>query len=133
MTISIHDGVVIGYSVNFLENELLVDIETVADGIVTVTFENYLAHYFDHVMAGSIIFDIEEVDLTTFFVGHREQFELHKSYAWPVWHDNTDELKKYLQENNYKSYVICSSLGLNGYVFAETLTIKKNDKLGEKN
>lgn len=125
MTISIHDGVVIGYSVNFLENELLVDIETVADEIVTVTFGNYLVHDFEHVMAGSILFDIEEVNLTTFFVGHREQFEVHKSYAWPVWYDNTDELEKYLQENNYKSYVISSSLGLNGYVFAETLKIKK--------
>ncbi|WP_255550400.1 hypothetical protein [Sporosarcina sp. E16_3] len=41
MTLSIHDGVLIGYSVNFLENELLLDIETVADEIVTVTFENY--------------------------------------------------------------------------------------------
>ncbi|MGE8000319.1 hypothetical protein ACQKOF_16890 [Lysinibacillus sp. NPDC093190] len=49
MTISIHDGVLVGYSVNFLENELLLDIETEADEIVTVTFENYLAHYFDHV------------------------------------------------------------------------------------
>ncbi|MEK5038648.1 hypothetical protein [Sporosarcina sp. FSL K6-3457] len=116
---------VIGYSVGFLENELLVDIKTVADETVTVTSGNYLAHYFDHVMAGSILFDIEEVDLTTFFVGHREQFEVYKSYAWPVWYDNTDELEKYLQENNYKSYVIISSLGLNGYVFAETLTIKR--------
>ncbi|MCL1696220.1 hypothetical protein [Lysinibacillus sp. BPa_S21] len=49
MTISIHDGALVGYSVNFLENELLLDIETEADEIVTVTFENYLAHYFDHV------------------------------------------------------------------------------------
>ncbi len=62
MTISIHDGVIIGYSVNFMENELRLDIETVTKEIVTVTFENYLAHHFDHVMAGSILFDIEEVD-----------------------------------------------------------------------
>ncbi|WP_156304707.1 hypothetical protein [Lysinibacillus sp. FJAT-14745] len=46
ITIAIQDGVIIGYSVNFLENELILDIETVADEIVTVTFENYLAHDF---------------------------------------------------------------------------------------
>jgi len=125
MTISIHDGVLIGYSVNFLENELLLDIETVADEIVTVTFEDYLAHYFDHVMAGSILFDIEEVDLNTFFVGNREQFEFHKLYAWPIWYDDTNELEKYLQKNNYKCYVISASLGLSGYVFAKTLKIKR--------
>ena len=125
MTISIHDGVLIGYSVNFPGNELLLDIETVADETVTVTFENYLAHYFDHVMAGSILFDIEEVDLNTFFVVNREQFESHRLYAWPVWHDDTNEFKKYLQKNNYKCYVISASLGLSGYVFAETLKITR--------
>ena len=125
MTISIHDGVIIGYSVNFLENELLLDIKTVADEIVTYTFENYLAHYFDHVMAGSILFDIEEVDLNTFFVGNREQFESHKLYAWPIWYDDTNELEKYLQKNNYKCYVISASLGLNGYAFAKTHKIKR--------
>ena len=125
MTISIHDGVLIGYSVNFLENQLLLDIETVADEIVTVTFEDYLAHYFDHVMAGSILFDIEEVDLNTFFVGNREQFESHKLYAWPICYDDTNELEKYLQKNNYKCYVISASLGLSGYVFAKTLKNKR--------
>ncbi|WP_186673833.1 hypothetical protein [Sporosarcina sp. BP05] len=125
MTLSIHDGVLIGYSVNFLENELQLDIETVADEIVTVIFENYLAHYFDHVMAGSILFDIEEVDLNTFFVGNNEQFQSHKLYAWPIWYDETNELEKYLQKNNYKCYVISASLGLNGYAFTKTLKIKK--------
>ncbi|MFJ8520267.1 hypothetical protein [Lysinibacillus xylanilyticus] len=72
MTISIHDGVLVGYSVNFLENELLLDIETVADKIVTVTFGNYLAHYFDHVMEGSILFDIEEIDRFE-YIFRREQ------------------------------------------------------------
>ncbi len=84
MTLSIHDGVIIGYSVNFMENELLLDIETVTKEIVTITFENYLAHYFDHVMAGSILFDIEEVDLNTFIIENREQFDSHKLYAWPI-------------------------------------------------
>jgi len=96
MKIFIHDGVLIGYSVNFPGNELLLDIETVADETVTVTSENYLAHYFDHVMAGSILFDIEEVDLNTFFVVNREQFESHRLYAWPVWYDDTNEFNKYL-------------------------------------
>lgn len=66
MTVSIHDGVLIAYSVSFLENELLLDIQTVVDETVTVTFRNYLAHNFSYVMAGSIIFDIEEVELKSF-------------------------------------------------------------------
>ncbi|MFJ7886671.1 hypothetical protein ACIQYL_01115 [Lysinibacillus xylanilyticus] len=125
MTISIQDGVFVGYSVNFLENELLLDIETVADEIVTVTFGNYLAHYFDHVMAGSILFDIEEIDLNTFFEENKEQFESHKLYAWPIWYDDTNELEQFLQKNNYKCYVISASLGLSGYVFAKTQKIKR--------
>ena len=71
ITISIHDGVIIGYSVSFLENELILEIKTVTDEIVTVSFENYLAHDF-HLMAGSILFDIVEADLNTFFVEKRE-------------------------------------------------------------
>ena len=93
--------------------------------IVTVTFENYLAHYFDHVMEGSILFDIEEVDLNTFFVGNREQFECHKLYACPICFDDTNEPEQYLQKYNFKSYVISASLGLTGYVFAKTLEIKR--------
>lgn len=126
MTISIHDGVIVGYSVNFLENELLVHIETMADEIVTVTFGNYLAHDFDHVMAGSILFDIDEMDLNTFFVENREQFESHKLYAWPIGYEDTNELEQYLQKNNYKCYVISASLGLSGYVLAKTQKTKRN-------
>lgn len=125
ITISIHDGVIIGYSVSFLENELILDIELVADGIVTVTFENYLAHNFHYVMAGSILFDIDEVDLNTFFVENREQFENNKLYAWPIWFGNTNELEQDLQKDNYKCYVISTSLGLTGYVFAKALRIKR--------
>ncbi|WP_432360744.1 hypothetical protein [Sporosarcina sp. UB5] len=125
MTISIHDGVLVGYSVSFLENELLLDIKTVADEIVTVRFENYLAHYFDYVMAGSILFDIEEVDLNRFFVENREELESRKSFDWPIRYNDTNDLVKYLQKNNYKCYVIFASLGLNGYAFAKTLKIKR--------
>ena len=122
MTISIHDGVIIGYSVNFMENELRLDIETVTKEIVTVTFENYLAHHFDHVMAGSILFDIEEVDSTKFIMDNREQFDSHKLYAWPI---DTNDLEKYIKNNNYNCYVIFASLGLSGYVFAKTLNFKR--------
>lgn len=122
ITISIHDGLIIGYSVSFLENELILDIETATHEIVTVTFENYLAHDFYHVMAGSILFDIDEADLNTFLLENREQFENHELYSWPI---NTNELEQELQKDNYKCYVLSASLGLTGYVFAKALKIKR--------
>jgi len=126
MTVSIHDGVLIAYSVSFLENELLLDIQTVVDETETVTFRNYLAHNFSYVMAGSIIFDIEEVELKSFFVENRKLFDTYKLYAWPIWeYEETNELEHYFQENSYKCYVISASLGLTGYVFARSLTIKR--------
>lgn len=125
MKISIHDGVITGYTVNFLEHELRIDIETVTGDIDTVTFDSYLAHYFDHVMAGSILLDIEEADLKTFFAENREEFESHKLFAWPIWYDDVNELEQYLQVNNYKCYIIFASIGLSGYVFAKTFKIKK--------
>lgn len=126
MTVSIHDGVLIAYSVSFLENELLLDIQTVVDETVTVTFRNYLAHNFSYVMAGSIIFDIEEVELKSFFVENRKLFDTYKLYAWPIReYEETNELEHYFQENSYKCYVISASLGLTGYVFAKSLTIKR--------
>ena len=125
MTISIHDGVIIGYSVSFLENELILDIETVADEIVTVKFENYLAHDIQHVMAGSILFDIEEADLNTFFVENREQFGtinyMLGRFASVIRMNSNKTYKK----NNYKCYVIFASLGLSGYVFAKSFKVNK--------
>lgn len=91
------------------------DIETVTEEVVTVKFGHYLAHNFNHVMAGSILFDIEEIDLSLFFGENREQFENFKLYAWPM---NTNELEQDLQKENYNCYVISASLGLTGYVFA---------------
>ncbi|WP_199777782.1 hypothetical protein [Lysinibacillus sp. FJAT-14745] len=80
---------------------------------------------FIHVMAGSILFDIDEADLNTCFVENREQFENYNLYAWPIWCCNTNELEQDLQKDKYKCYVISASLGLTGYVFAKALKIKR--------
>lgn len=130
ITISIHDGLIIGYSVSFLEHELNLDIQTVTDEIVSVTFENYLAHDFNHVMAGSILFDIDEVDLNTFLIESSKQFNNYKSYNWPIGYSNITELEQDLKKEDYKYYVISASLGLNGYVFAKSLKQNSNNKVG---
>lgn len=130
---SIHDGVIVGYTVDFLKQEMLLNIETVTDDIVTVTFEDHLAHSFNHVMAGSIIFDIEEVDLSNFLKQNRDQFEYHKLYSWPTWYDDVNELKEYLLNNNYKCYIITASLGLTGYILAKTFKLRNNANFKKAN
>ncbi len=90
MRVSIHDGVLVGYTVNFSRQKLLLNIETVENDVVTVIFENYLAHSFEHVMAESILFDIEEGDLNLFLSENKQQFESHYLYRWPIEYDDVN-------------------------------------------
>lgn len=125
MAVSIHDGIIIGYSSNFIEHVLCLNVKTVCDNIVTITFENYLAHEFKHVKEGSILFDIEPVNWDVFFTQQEKKFESFLQYAWPIWCDSMEKLKHYLHENAYKCFIICSSFGLNGYVFAKSYSIDR--------
>jgi len=115
----IHDGVFLRYRVDFLKKELLIDFKTVEDDLVTVSFKGYFAHSFDHVMAGSVLYDIEKVDWSEFLKTNKSEFEEHKNYSWPIIYDDLDEFEHHMQENNYQCYIITSAIGLSGYVFAK--------------
>ncbi|QTD42086.1 hypothetical protein [Sporosarcina sp. Te-1] len=120
---SIHDGLVIGYKMDFIENELEMQILTVQKEVVIVRFNNYLAHEFSHVMKESIVFDIEEQETEKFIKENQTDFERHQGFNWPLPYNNVEELTQLLFQNEYKCYIIFSSSGLSGYVIAKSIAI----------
>lgn len=89
--------------------------------------DNIISSYqvdFENDMKNSIIFDVGEYSLNSFYEANYELIEKRKSYGWPIAaYDTKSDLINYLQLNQYKAFQICSSLGLCGWVLAKQLDI----------
>lgn len=89
--------------------------------------DNIISSYqvdFENDMKNSIIFDVGEYSLNSFYEANYELIEKRKSYGWPIAaYDTKNDLINYLQLNQYKAFQICSSLGLCGWVLAKQLDI----------
>lgn len=128
----VHDNIIISYQVDFENETFIIKTQYDDDKIcenTDVSFTGYLTHIFHHEMKNSIIFDIEEYPLNSFLESERELIEEGKNYCWPIIHETTSELVKYLELNDYKTFSLSSSLGLYGWVLAKSMKfICKNGK-----
>lgn len=123
----VHDNIIKGYKVDF-ENEIFaIETEYVSrDSVIektTVVFHHYLTHIFSAVMKGSIIFDIEEMELSNFMAAECETLELSKSACWPIYYETTKDLENYLRQEEYRVFFIISSLGLRGWIVAKYMEL----------
>lgn len=116
---TIHDSIVQGYEVNFEEQYMQLHIQAVNEKLFTIHFKEYLAHEFKHSMSGSILMDIEEISVGEFLLANEEKFEELRGYCWPVFFETVPQLIQYFREESIKCFIVFSSLGLNGFVFAK--------------
>ena len=120
----VHDSIIESYQVNF-EDELLIINTKYDDNIICekteVIFTGYLTHIFYNEMKNSIILDIEECRLNSFFEDERELLEERRKCGWPIMYETENDLFNYLHANKYKAFIIYASLGLNGWVLAKKI------------
>lgn len=123
---SIHDNHILSYEVDF-QNETLVmrtiDPYNENAKIIDVIFSGYLAHFFTDVQKVNILSEIDEYPLNKFLERKSGYLEDVKGYAWPVMCDTEKELLDYLQESNYKPFLVGSSWGLSGWVLCKKMEI----------
>lgn len=123
----VHDNIISAYQVDF-ENDILI-LKTQYHNNkgcekTDIVFSGYLTHIFENEMKNSIILDVEEYPLTSFYEAEHELIEKRKNYGWPIAaYDTKNDLIHYLQLNQYKAFQISSSLGLCGWVLAKQLDI----------
>src|SRR3954470_13753245 len=82
---SVHDNIIYAYVVNCEHRRLV--LHTVyaitLPQYTDVIFTDVLAHHFEHVLPGNIIFDIQEVDTGYVVSSHAALFKLSWRYGWP--------------------------------------------------
>ncbi len=88
-----------------------------------VIFRDVLAHSFEHMLPGNILFDIREVTPDTIVDEYSEMFGKSWPYGWPIanteYRGNLEYLKTWLREQTFRAFVIEASFGLCGWVFAQ--------------
>lgn len=127
MEISVHDNRLLSYAVNCREREIVLHtafLDREPHEYTDVIFSGVAAYRFEGDNFSTIIFDVSEVGLEDIYARHQDVFADAKNYGWPMPYDSAEELLRGLRAENVKGYVINSSYGLDGWVWARGMTLK---------
>ena len=125
MEISVHDNQLLSYSVFSDKREIR--LHTVfKDELTDVVFSGIVAYHFEGDNFKTIIFDIYESELEEIYDEYENLFSRLKNYQWiNINYNSKAELLEKLKADNIKAYVIHSSFGLSGWIWAKDM-VKKN-------
>jgi hypothetical protein len=86
-----------------------------------VIFSGVVAHFFEHVLPGNILFGIEEGDPKSLVDQYAERFKESWRYGWPQvdYKGDLSVLQDWLRDHSIRAFVIQSSYGLSGWILAE--------------
>lgn len=125
---SVHDNEILSYEVDFQKRKIT--IKTIYADLSPVTiieFTDVLTHVFDTQLPGSIILDVEKSEIKYFMKYNKELLKKEKGFGWPIFYKKTEDLREYLENENYNYYEILASLGLSGWVLAKNYEIYQTD------
>ena len=107
----LHDNRVLRYCADFEAQTLHMDTQTETGEKVSLHFTGLLAHWFENVVQDNILFGMDEITLDGFF----ERFPACCSI---------EELRKRMEREHIRVFVIDSSLGLCGFVLAQEVELQ---------
>jgi hypothetical protein len=124
---SVHDNNVYAYAVHCARQRIVLHTEYPdgsAEEFTDVIFSGVVAHYFENVLSGNILFDITEVEPARIVQSWAELFAHKKNFGWPaIEYDDPQELTSILVGLGISGYDIASSYGLSGWVLATEMTM----------
>jgi hypothetical protein len=120
---SVHDNFVYAYSVDCEGRRLTLHTafrDREPHEFTDVIFRDVVAHHFDHVLPGNILFDVEEADVAAVVRENERLLAESWRYGWPPveYRGNLDALIERMKASAVRAYTIGSSYGLSGWVFA---------------
>lgn len=122
--LSVHDNEILSYEVDFQKRKITLKTTCENNSSVTIIeFIDVLTHLFDTQLQGSIIFDINKLEVNQFAKHNKELLEKQKNYGWPMYYETIEGLLEHLQNEKYNYYVISSSFGLNGWIISKKYKI----------
>jgi hypothetical protein len=119
---SVHDNILYAYTVDCEGRQLVLhtayrlrDPHEFTD----LVFREVVAHHFDNVLAGNILFEVDEVELAALVGENAALFAESWRYGWPInYSGDSDALVRALTSTSVRAYSIGSSYGLSGWILA---------------
>ena len=122
---SVHDNQIIAYSVLAKEKRIVIQTEfsgRVPYELTDIIFEDVLAYHFENDLFGTIIFDVQEIDLPALLKEHATMFEAGWRYGWPRgWEKDKEEIEAFVRRLKMRAFELSSSYGMTGWVIANSM------------
>ena len=103
--LSVHDNRLTAYSVLAAEKKIVLRTEfrdREPYEFTDIVFEDVLAYHFENDLFGTIIFDVEEVDLSALLKKYAAMFEAGWRYGWPRgWEKNKEAIEGVCPSHEY--------------------------------
>ena len=130
--LSVHDNNIYAYSVLAENRQIILHTEFNEKSpaeYTDVLFSGVVAHHFECSLQGNIVFDIDEVDVKAVLEEYAPLFQRLKNYGWPIFEPARffKTLSGILRERGTHAYMVNSSLGLSGFVFASSVEYRQRE------
>ena len=119
--ISVHDNFLISYEVLCEEREIHLHtafLDSEPHEYTDVIFHGVAAYHFAGDNLHTIIFNVEEVDVEEIYSEYEGMFVESKNYAWPMPYASREALLRKMNDEKVRGFIIHSSYGLGGWIWA---------------
>jgi hypothetical protein len=122
-TFSVHDNIIYAYVVNCEQRKLTLHTafrDREPFEFTDLIFHEVVAHFFEHVLPGNILNDVEETEVASVVHAHAAVLMESWRWGWPSmeYHGDLAVLTAALEAQEVRAYWINSSYGLSGWVLA---------------
>lgn len=130
MTRSLHDNLVVGYSVEAERARIVIRTEYRDRGEpferTNARFDGVIGYFF-HDNLGGILFDITEEPLENILRDYGADFDWGSRYGWPWVQAGWSDPHEHVASTGARAFRVHSSIGFDGFVIAQTLTIEPGE------
>jgi hypothetical protein len=119
--ISVHDNNVFAIDIRCEEKVIVLHTEFregTPPEYVDVVFSGVVAHHFNHVLDGNILFDTTEETPQTFYEENKKYLREFRRYGLPINCDDSKAFVEQIIQQNLRIFEINPSYGLFGWVIA---------------
>ncbi len=119
-----HDDCIVAYNVNLEEKVVVIQTyNNTKKKQGKIYFSEVLTHSFKCIIDYNIISDIEECEISNFFIENQEELKKMEGHCWPIDYQTERELIIFLRNNGYKYIRVNSSYGMFGWILAKSYDI----------
>ena len=120
---NLHDNRILRYCADFECRTLHIVTLSETGESISVRFTGLLAHWFENVIQDNILFGMDEITVDGFFQQYKDLLGGTISYGFPAC-CSIEELRKRMEREHIRVFVIDSSLGLCGFVLAQEVELQ---------